>query len=528
MTMTRYREILRLHGLGNPIGEIAAAAGCHRNTAKRVIEKAEAAGLEWPLPEELGDAQLSRILYPDKYGKHGDYVEPDYDWVHRELKRKGVTRSLLYCEYRDACKAAGADACSITTFNHGYADWAARKSVVMHVERRPGQKMEVDWAGTAMHLVDRDTGELVDVYVFVACMPFSGKLYVEGFLGMDSECWLAAHVRALDFFGGVPEELVPDNCRTAVTKHTRDVLLVNRAYADLASYYGCSVVPARVRRPRDKANVEAGVGIVTRRAIAALRDRTFFTLAELNAALQAKVAEVNESRFSRKPGSRSSVFDAQEREALAPLPAAPFQVCSWERATVRSDYHVPARGGFYSVPFEYIGKVVDVRVADTAVEVFYDDVRIASHPRLFDEHSYSTKRDHMPENHIDYIEWNVEGLARRAADVGPACERVMTAILSAQETKKQAIGQGKSLLALAGRYGSTVLESACAQMAEAGLSRASVAAVECLCRATFKAHGDVEDAGEHAILRGEDYYRAKAAGPAAESTEETDDNGIEE
>ena len=183
MTMTRYREILRLHGLGDPIGEIAAAAGCHRNTAKRVIEKAEAAGLEWPLPDELGDAQLSRILYPGKYGKHGDYVEPDYDRVHRELKRKGVTRSLLYCEYRDACKAAGAEACSITTFNQGYADWAARKSVVMHVERRPGQKMEVDWAGTTMHLVDRDNGELVDVYVFVACMPFSGKLYAEGFLG---------------------------------------------------------------------------------------------------------------------------------------------------------------------------------------------------------------------------------------------------------------------------------------------------------------------------------------------------------
>ena len=526
MTMTRYREILRLHSLGDPIGEIAAAAGCHRNTAKRVIERAGAAGLEWPLPDELGDGQLARILYPDKYGKHGDYVEPDYDWVHRELKRKGVTRSLLYCEYRDACKAAGDEACSITTFNQGYADWAARKSVVMHIERRPGQKMEVDWAGSAMSLVDRDTGELVDVYVFVACMPFSGKLYAEGFLGMDSECWLAAHVRALDFYGGVPEELVPDNCRIAVTKHTRDELLVNRAYADLAAYYGCAIVPARVRRPRDKANVEAGVGIVTRRAIAALRDRTFFTLAELNAALQAKAAEINEAPFTRKPGSRSSVFDAQERDSLAPLPAAPFQVCSWERVTVRSDYHVFVRDGFYSVPFEYIGKVVDVRVADTAVEVFFDDVRIASHPRLYDAYAHSTKRDHMPQNHVGYLEWDADGLARKAAEVGPACERVMAVVLSGQETKKQSIGQGKSLLALARRYGNAVLESACAQMADVGLSRASAAAVESLCRAARKSKGDVEDTGEHAILRGEDYYRKKAESPAG--PEPGDDEESEE
>lgn len=510
MAMTRYREILRLHSLGNSIGEIAAAAGCHRNTAKRVIERAETAGLEWPLPGELGDEQLSYILCPDKYGKRGDYAEPDYEWVHRELKRKGVTRALLYCEYRDACKASGIGACSTTTFNQGYTAWAARKNVVMHIERKPGQKMEVDWAGTTMALIDRDTGEHVDVNVFVACLPFSGKLYAEGFLSMEGECWLAAHVHAFEFFGGVCEELVPDNCKTAVVKRTREELLLNRAYADLASYYGCSIVPARVRKPRDKANVEAGVGIVTRRAIAALRDRTFFTLAELNAALQAKVAGINDSPFTRKPGSRSSVFDAQEREALAPLPAAPFQVCSWERVTVRSDYHVPVRGSFYSVPFEYIGKIVDVRMSDAAIEVFFDDTRIASHPRTYDEHAYSTKNDHMPQNHVGYLEWNVEGLAKKASDIGPACTRVMAEVIGAQETKKQAIGQGKSLLALARRYGPALLETACAQVAEMGIARASVAATESLCKAARKANGDAEDTGEHAILRGEDYYRKKA------------------
>lgn len=509
--MTRYREIMRLSSLGQPPATVALATGCNASTVRRALKAAEEAGLEWPLPDEMGDDAIKRLIYPKKFGKHGEFLDPDYRWVHEQLKRKGVTRALLYAEYRDGCRAAGATPCSVTTFNNGYAEWAASQCLTMHIERKPGQKMEVDWAGTKMEVVDRDTGEIVDVYVFVACLPFSGKLYAEGFFGMDSECWLTAHVHALDFYGGVPDELVPDNCKTAVVSHARgkDAVL-NRSYSDLAEHYGCAISPARVRRPKDKANVEAGVGIVTRRAIAALRDRRFFTLGELNAALLEKVAEINSAQFTRKPGSRTSVFESQERDELAPLPRAPFQVCSWERATVRPDYHVAARGRFYSVPFEYVGRVVDVRITQAAVEVFFQDVRVASHPRGYDAGGWSTAKAHMPERHAAYLEWNAEGLARRAADVGPSCERAIAAVMGSQETRKKSIGQGKALLALSGRYGASILESACARALKAGGGLAvTVAQVECMCAAEYRSRGDVEDSGAHAILRGRDYYNGK-------------------
>ena len=509
--MTRYREIMRLSAMGQPPADVAAAAGCSDSTVRRALKAAEAAGLEWPLPEEMGDDAIRKLIYPKKFGKHGDFPDPDYERVHEQLKRKGVTRALLYEEYCDACRASGSRPCSTTTFNNGYAEWAASQCLTMHIDRKPGQKMEVDWAGTGMSLVDRDAGELVDVHVFVACLPFSGKLYAEGFLGMDSECWLTAHVHAFDFYGGVADELVPDNCKTAVIKRAKgkDPVL-NRSYSDLAEHYGCAISPARVRRPRDKANVEAGVGIVTRRAIAALRDRRFFTLGELNAALSEKVAEINSAQFTRKPGSRASVFEAQERAELAPLPESPFQVCSWERATVRPDYHVAARGRFYSVPFEYAGKVVDVRITQQAVEAFFHDARIASHPRGYDEGGWSTRKSHMPESHAGYLEWNAEGLAKRAAGVGPSCERAAAAVMGSQETRKRSIGRGKALLALAGRYGAPVLESACARALAAGGGLAvTVEQVECMCAAEYKSRGDVEDSGAHAILRGKGYYEGK-------------------
>lgn len=509
--MTRYREIMRLHSLGQPNRDVAAAVGCSASTVGRVLKAIRKSGLEWPLPESMGDDAIRRIIYPDRYAKRSSFEDPDYKWVHEQLKRKGVTRSLLYEEYCDLCRETGGSPCSRTTFNKGYEAWASSQNITMHIERKPGQKMEVDWAGTKMEIIDRDTGEAVPVSVFVACMPFSGKLYAEGFLGMDSESWLSAHVHAFDFYGGVPEELVPDNCKTAVTSHARgkDPVL-NRSYSDLAEHYGCAVCPARVRRPKDKANVEAGVGLVTRRAIAALRDRTFFTLGELNAALAEKVAAINAAQFTRKPGSRSSVFESQERPELSPLPKAPFQVCSWERATVRGDYHVAARGSFYSVPFEYAGKVVDIRITQSAMEIFYQDVRIASHPRSYEGHSFTTNRAHMPENHVEYLEWNAEGLAKRAAGVGPACERAASVIMGGQKTRQKAIGQGKSLLALASRFGAAILEAACEKALEIGGGLAvTVDQVECICAATYRADGDIEDSGEHAILRGKEYYDSK-------------------
>jgi transposase len=492
---TRYREILRLRSLGNSTKEIEAGAGCSVDTVRRVVKAALEKGLEWPLPESLGDDAIKRIIYPEKFGKRKGFLEPDYENIHKELKRKGVTRALLYEEYQDKCRAAGVEFCSSTTFNAGYAEWADSQNLTMHIGRKPGQKMEVDWAGTKMNILDRNTGELVDVYIFVACMPFSGKLYAESFFRMDSECWLTAHVHALDFYGGVPLEIVPDNCKTAVTSHKRNSpLVINKAYENFAHHYGCSIIPTRVRKPKDKANVEAGVGLITRRVIAPLRNRTFFTLGELNAAISEKVAQINSAQFARKPGSRASVFELQEQSELAPLPKTPFQVCNWESVTVRSDYHVAVRGCFYSVPYEYIRKTVDVRITQSNVEVFFHGIRIASHARSFEANDWVTDKHHMPENHVSYLEWNIDGIVKRAEDIGPSCARVVVLVMSPNRSSKQALGQGKSLLCLANRYGAEILEEACTKSLKIGEGLAcSVASVECICKALYSSKGDVED-----------------------------------
>lgn len=508
MKKVRYREILRLHAGGLNNTEVAASVGCTRGTVRKTLELARSAGLAWPLPEDLGDAQIMRLLHPGLCGKSGNYPEPDWERVHGELGRKGVTVTLLYNEYRDACARDGREPCSFSTFCSRYDDWCESKSLVMRVARTPGEKLEVDWAGTRMHLVDRDTGELVDVCVFVACLPFSKYLYAEGFLSMDEESWLTAHVHALDFFGGAPDQLVPDNCKTAVVSHARGKApVVNRSYAELAEHYGCAVVPARVRAPRDKANVEAGVGVVTRRAVAALRDEVFFTLGELNAALQAKVAEINAAPFAKAPGSRREVFLGQERDALSPLPAAPFEVCRWLAATVRPDYRVQVDGSLYTVPFQYIRRRASIRVTRDAVEVFVDDSRVASHPRSRVAGADVANEAHMPQNHRDYLDWDVAGLVRRARDVGPACEALARAVAADQPTKQRAIGQLKSLLSLSAKYGAPVLEEASRRARAASAQCApSVEAAALLCRAAYERHGDVVDSGEFAILRGPDYY----------------------
>lgn len=507
MKKTKFREILRLASLGQTLPDIARGADSTVKTVKRTLEKCAEKGLYWPLPDELSNENIYRLLYPDKRGDRPAYVIPDYEKIHGELKKKGVTRALLYEEYAADCKQRQLTPCSATTFNTGYARWAQDQNVVMHIDRKPAQKMEVDWAATKMPVVERATGEVYDVFVFVACLPFSGKIFAEGFFSMESQCWLCAHIDAFDYFGGLPEQLVPDNCKVAIIKNTAKECILNRAYADLAAYYGCAVVPARPRRPRDKANVEAAVGIVTRHAIAALRNETFFSLGELNAALAAKVEKINSMPFAKKPGSRNSVFESQEKQALSPLPAQPFSVCTWSRGTVRSDHHVAAAGCFYSVPFEYSRKVVDVRITLNTVEIFFEGVRIASHVKSKGEHVFVTCDEHRPENHRAYLEWNTEGLMKRAKNIGTSTERAMASLLGQEKTKKRSLGAGRSLLALARRYGDSVLERSCAEAISISHSASpTTEVIECLCKANYEKLGNVEDCGQYAMLRGKDYY----------------------
>jgi len=372
--MTDYREVLRLRSLGINHSKIAESMAISRPTVITVLQRAAAQGLDWRGAEGLSDRELALKLFPPGEGKPM-YTMPDCDWVHREMAKPGVTLQLLWMEYSDKCRDGGLLPYQFTQFRKYYRDYLLKTKATMHINRKPGEIMEVDWAGQTTKLIDTDTGEPLDAHVFVAALPYSGYAYAEAFWSMDQEAWTSAHVNAFNFFGGVARILVPDNLKTGVTKNTRAELVLNKAYQELAEHYGTAIIPARVRAPRDKATVEGTVGTVSTFILAALRNQTFFSLRELNEAIRERLHLLNHKPFQKKDGSRATAF-AQERGFLLPLPIRAFELAAWKVATVQYNYHVSADGQFYSVPFDYIKRKVDVRLTRSVVEVFYDGSRI--------------------------------------------------------------------------------------------------------------------------------------------------------
>jgi len=352
--MTQYREILRLFQAGISQRSIAASCQCSRNTVAAVVQKAKQANLKFPLDSQT-DAELEALLFPEKQAQPSNHKMPDFEQVSKELTRDGVTLKLLWAEYCETCRQSRQLPFMYSQFCYHFQQYAEKERATMHIPRKPGDCIEVDWAGDRMYTVDRDTGEAIPAFVFVGVLPFSMYAYAEACSGMDMENWITAHVNMFRYFGGSAVMLVPDNLKTGVD-HTQDWYSpqINRTYHELAEYYNTAVVPARVRRPKDKSGAEGTVGVVSTRIIAALRNRKFFSLGELNQAVREKLEEHNRAPFAKREGSRSSVFLNQEKAFLQKLPAAPFELAQWKVATVQYNYHILVEKMQYSVPYEYI------------------------------------------------------------------------------------------------------------------------------------------------------------------------------
>jgi transposase len=334
----------------------------------------------------------------------------------------------------------------------------------MHIDRKPGEQTEVDWAGQTADIIDRDTGEIITAYVFVAVLSCSQYAYVEAFLRQDLECWIAAHVNAFQFFGGVTRILTPDNLKTGVDQAVWYTPVINKTYHEMAEHYGTAVIPARVRKPKDKPNAEGAVGIISTWILAALRQQKFFTLTELNAAMWDKLEIFNRNPFQKKTGSRLSVFLEEEKLALHPLPVSVYELAFWKVAVVQFNYHITVEKMHYSVPYEYIKHEVDVRLTRQVVEVFYHNHRICSHPRLYGrEGQYSTITEHMPANHQQYLQWNGERFISWAEKVGQHTVTTVKAILASHKVEQQGYRSCMALLKLADRYSITRVEAACAR-----------------------------------------------------------------
>ncbi len=461
--MVNYREILRLRSLDYSQRQVAVSVKCSRNTISEVYRLADEKGLSWPLSFEWSNTNLQHLLYPGKSSEAGRKM-PDLAYLHKELAKSGVTMTLLWSEYCEQCKAEKRIPYQYTQFCDYYRSYAMKTKATMRIKRKPGELLEVDWAGTLLSIHDDLTGESIPAYIFVACLPCSLYSYAEAFPSMVMEHWINAHIHAYQFFGGVTRIVIPDNLKTAVIKHGRTEVLLNRVYLEMAEHYNTAVIPARPASPKDKPSAEGTVGVISTWIIAALRNEKFFSFADLNSAIQTKLLEFNTKPFQKKNGSRLSAFEEEERSFLQPLPASPYEMAVWSTAKIQPDYLITVEKNKYSVPFEFIGHEVDIRSTSKTIEVFFQNNRIASHVRRYEIGDPEIVPAHMPENHRKYLTWNQDTFLEWAEAVGKSTLIVMKSFLSSTKVEQLSYKTCGSLMKLADRYSVKRIEDACTRV----------------------------------------------------------------
>ncbi|MFQ5346045.1 MAG: IS21 family transposase [Mariprofundus sp.] len=455
--MRNIKEILRLKWLnGTSARSIAKSCGIPRSTVGDCIQRANEAGLSWPLPEGMNDARLEQLLYPPSEPSPGQRPLPDPAYVHQELKRKGVTLFLLWQEY----KAEHPDGFQYSRFCDLHREFTGQLNLSMRQTHLAGEKLFVDYAGQTIPIVDRTTGEEHPAQVFVAVMGASNYTFAEATLTQGLEDWTGSHVRAFEFMGGAPEIVVPDNLKSGVSKACRYDPDINPSYADLARHYGVAVIPTRVRKPKDKAKVEGGVLVVERWIMAALRNRTFFSLAEVNAAIAALLVKLNERPFRKLSGCRRSQFEALDKPVLKALPATPYEYASWKQVGIGIDYHVEVHDHYYSVPYQLTKQRLDIRIARNTVECFHKGKKVASHIRS-DGYGFSTIPEHMPKSHREYAQWTPERFTRWGRSIGEHTAIATNIIMSTRRHPQQGFRACMGVMSMSRKYGADRLEAAC-------------------------------------------------------------------
>lgn len=506
--MRKIREVLRLKWEARlPDRQIATSCGISHPTVGRYLDRAREAGLSWPLPEEMTDEALEEQLFPP--GPKTPTTErpvPDWAAVHAERKTRKVTLRLLWEEYREAHPEGYA----YSRYCELYREWRHSLEPTMRLTHRAGEKLFVDYAGETMGVINPSTGEIREAQIFVAVLGASNYTFAEATWTQSLPDWIGSHVRALAFFEGVPRLIVPDNLKTGVTKASYYEPDINQTYHDLALHYSAAVLPTRVRRPRDKAKVEVGVQHVERQILHRLRHRTFFSLGELNDAIAPLLEVYNDRPFQKLPGSRRSQYEALDRPALQPLPARPYQYAEWKKARAGIDYHVEVDGHYYSVPYKYIKKTLDVRITQMTIEVFHTGTRIASHQRSVRRGRHTTVCEHMPKSHQRYAEWTPDRLIRWAAKTGESTARLVQLLLARKPHPEHGYRACMGIMRLGTTYGQARLEASCRRaLANGSISYQSVKSILAngLDRRPLPEAPADREPIDHSHIRGPQYYR---------------------
>jgi transposase len=467
LPMRKIRDVLRLTAAGMSSRKIAASLVVGATTVVDCLQRARAAGVSWPLLDDLSDEALEARLFPASTALaeiRARRPQPHWPTIHRELRRPGVTLQLVWEEHR----AAHPEGYGYSRFCELYRAWEGRLSPTMRQTHVAGERLFVDYAGTTLDVIDASTGEAMPAQLFVAALGASNYTYAEATWTQGLADWIGSHTRTFAFFDGVSAMVVSDNLKSGITKACFYEPAVNRTYAEMAAHYDTAVVPARPNKPRDKAKVEVAVQVATRWIIAKLRNRRFFSLGELNAAIAELVTALN-NRVTRHLGaSRRALFDDLERSALKKLPAEPYAYAEWKECRAGLDYHVEIEKHYYSVPHALLRETMWARITARTIEVFHRGKRVAAHVRSSSNRQHTTVREHMPSSHQRYADWTPERIQRQANEIGPKTSALVEIILRERTHPEQGFRACIGILRHAKSFGRERLEAACDRALEIG------------------------------------------------------------
>ena len=472
--MRKIKEVLRLRNeLKLDQRQIARSCSLSVSTVHEYLKRAAAANLVWPLPEDWDDARLEAALFPSSgpsprppTGKS----PPDFAAIQEQLQsHRHMTLQLVWEEYREV----NPDGYGYSRFCELYQRWRKKLDVVLRQDHKAGEKAYVDWAGSTLPVYDRDTGEVWQASLFVAALGASSYTWAEVTRDQQMESWLLVHIHALEHWGGVPLLVVPDNTKTGVTKACRYDPDVNLTYLNFAAHYGFGVLPARPRKPRDKAVVENAVQVAQRWILAALRHRKFFSLADANQAVGELLRRINHRPFRKRDGSRFSVFEAIDKPALQALPNERFELSEWARARVNIDYHVAFDGNYYSVPYNLVQEAVEIRSTAATVEVLHKGRRVASHVRSRGRAKAVTNDEHRPKSHRAHLEWPPSRMVQWAEKIGPYTAQLFERIQAEKPHPEMGYRGCLGVIRLAKKYSPERMEAAAERALLTGVCRYS-------------------------------------------------------
>jgi len=517
LSMRTIKEVLRLKWEKKlSKKQIAKSCNIARSTIRDYLERAQNAGLSWPLPPDLDDGRLEALLFPsvpeEPPGKRG---LPSMEYIRKELTRKRVTLRLLWLEYRQA----NPDGYQYSQFCERYHQWRGTIDVSLRQTHRagPGEKLFVDYAGQTIPLMDPVSGQTREARLFVAALGASSYTFAWAAFSEDLPSWIEANVRAFHFIGGVPEILVPDNLKSGVTKPCYYEPEINPTYHKFACHYGTVIIPTRRLKPKDKAKVESAVQVAERWILAALRNHTFFSIEELNRAIAERLKDLNNRKFQKMNSTRRGLYETIDRPALKPLPSGPYQYAECKKVRVNIDYHIEIDHHYYSVPYQLVKEQVEAWVTTTTVEVLFKNRRVATHPRSYEKYQHTTLPEHRPKAHQKYLEWTPSRIMDWAGKNGPNTGKLASCIMESRKHPEQGFRSCLGVMRLVKRYSSERVEAACGRALF--LKAYSYKSVESILKTNLDkqelpAFSSPEKPIVHYNIRGREYYQQEEAAHA--------------